>query len=151
MYLNNKKGGFYKSKSALPKIYSSGSRVVAIDYDKDGDDDLFIGGRQVPGKYPMPTTSHILKNESSVEKVIFKDVTNEIAPRLLNIGMVTDAISEDIDSDGWQDLVLVGEWMAPIFLKNDKEFYNKCSEQSKKLYRKHYDLNIWKKEMNNIL
>ena len=36
-------------------------------------------------------------------------------------------------------------------LKNDKEFYNKCSKQCKELYRKHYDLNIWKKEINSIL
>lgn len=120
LYINNQKGGFLKSKSILPEIYNSGSCVRVIDYDKDGDKDLFIGGRQVPGKYPTPTSSYILRNDSTPNKVLFNNVTVEIAPDLLDIGMVTDASFIDVDKDGWQDLIVVGEWMSPKILKNNK-------------------------------
>ena len=32
--------------------------------------------------------------------------------------MVTDAIWDDVDNDGLKDLIVVGEWMAPTFFKN---------------------------------
>ena len=61
LYLNNGSGNFKKLKNALPEMTVSGSCVVACDYDGDGDQDLFVGGRQKPGKYPLPLSSHIIK------------------------------------------------------------------------------------------
>ncbi len=106
LYINNGKGAFIKSNS-LPKITSSGSCVVPVDYDKDGDLDLFVGSRHIPKKYPTPPSSIILENNGGV----FKDVTDLIAPDFKNLGMVTSAISSDIDGDGDQELLIVGEWM----------------------------------------
>jgi hypothetical protein len=42
------------------------------------------------------------------------------APALKGIGLVCDALWTDYDNDGWEDLLLAGEWMSPTFLKNNK-------------------------------
>jgi hypothetical protein len=118
LYLNDGKGNFTKSKNAIPPITTSGSCVKAIDFDNDGDLDLFIGGRQVPGKYPFPARSYILENRTVNGVVKFVDVTKEVAPDLLNAGMVTSAFCGDIDNDHWTDLVIAGEWMPICIYKN---------------------------------
>jgi hypothetical protein len=125
LYINDGTGNFNKSDSALPKIIASGSRVSSHDYDKDGDLDLLIAGRLVPGNYPMPANTYILENVSVQGKAQFSDVTASIAPDLESLGMVTDVSWSDIDKDGWTDLILVGEWMPITILKNEQgEFTN---------------------------
>ena len=118
LYLNDGKGNFTKSKDAIPPITTSGSCVKAIDFENDGDLDLFIGGRQVPGKYPFSTRSYILENRTVNGAVKFIDVTEDAAPDLLNAGMVTSAFCGDIDNDHWTDLVIAGEWMPVCIYKN---------------------------------
>jgi enediyne biosynthesis protein E4 len=119
LFLNNGKGDFTLSKNALPQILQSGSSVVAADYDRDGDLDLFVGGRIVPGEYPMPAGSYILRNDSDKNQCRFTDVTKEIASSLLTAGLVTSALWTDVDNDGWIDLVVVGEFMPISFFKNN--------------------------------
>ncbi|NNC96088.1 MAG: VCBS repeat-containing protein [Chitinophagales bacterium] len=114
LYINQGKGQ-YKLSDNLPTMNTSGSRVKAADYDSDGDLDLFIGGRVVPGKYPSPPRSYLLQNNNGQ----FKDVTAEVAPDLLEPGLVTDFIWTDFNDDNLTDLVVVGEWMPVKFLKND--------------------------------
>jgi hypothetical protein len=118
LYINDGKGTFTKSKNALPLITSSGSRIKSHDFDKDGDLDLFVAGRLVPGSYPVPAKSYILQNVSTETEPKFIDITTEIAPALENLGMVTDATWTDFDQDGFTDLILVGEWMPITILKN---------------------------------
>jgi len=120
LYVNDGKGDFKRSASALPRMLTSGSRVKSFDYDKDGDLDLFVGGRLTPKDYPMPTDSYILENVSEKGIPAFKDVTAEIAPALSQIGMVTDASWTDYDQDGWVDLIIVGEWMPITVLRNNR-------------------------------
>ncbi len=108
LYINDGNGHFVRDYGALPFFNESGSVVVPADYDADGDMDLFVGGRQVPGKYPSPPVSYILENR----KGKFSIVTKQIAPDLERIGMVTDAKWEDIDIDGDLDLIVTGEWMG---------------------------------------
>ena len=119
-YLNDGKGHFTLSERALPKFLKSGSCVKAVDFDHDGDLDLFVGGRVEPNKYPMPVSSYILRNDTRNGQVKFTDVTAQVAPKLQNIGLVCDAIWSDYDNDGWQDLIIVGEWMPVTVLKNNK-------------------------------
>ena len=130
LYLNDGKGNFKKAINALPDLTGSGSCVVACDYDGDGDLDLFIGGRQKPGKYPLPVSSHLLRNDSKPGKVLFTDVTAEVAPQLKKIGMVTDAVFADMDKDGKLDLVIVGEWMSVKILKNKGNIFEDISEKA---------------------
>lgn len=128
LYVNDGQGNFTKKTTTLPKILTSGSRVYADDYDKDGDLDLFVGGRLVPGNYPYPANSYILENISSKGSPKFRDVTKRIAPALSKLGLVTTAQFIDIDSDGWNDLIVAGEWMPIKVFKNEKGKFEDISD-----------------------
>ena len=118
LYINQDNGKFAIKEDAIPLNYTSKSCVKAADYDRDGDLDLFIGGRVLPGKYPQPVSSIILQNDSKAGAVKFTDATAEVANSLIDIGLVCDALWTDFDNDGWEDLVIAGEWMPLTFLKN---------------------------------
>jgi hypothetical protein len=130
LYLNTGSGCFIKMKDALPDLRESGSCVKAYDYDGDGDQDLFVGGRQVPGKYPLPASSHLLRNDSKKGAVRFADVTAEAAPFLTRNGMVTDAVFSDVNGDKKPDLVIVGEWMNITVLLNKNNKFEDVSVRS---------------------
>lgn len=119
-YLNDGKGNFTEDKSAITPNYNSKMCVRAVDYDHDGDLDLFVSGRVSPWNYPKPVSSQLLRNDSKNGQVKFTDVTTAVAKDLKDIGLVCDASFTDFDNDGWPDLVLAGEWMPVTFLKNDK-------------------------------
>ncbi len=120
LYVNEGNGVFVKSINGLPKMLTSGNRVYKDDFDKDGDLDLFVGGRLVPGNYPYPAASYLLENISKGGIPMFKDVTQDLAPYLKKFGLVTSASFTDVNNDGWKDLVVVGEWMPIKILINDK-------------------------------
>jgi len=125
LYINDGKGKFTLSESSLPKIESSGSCVIATDFDKDNDLDLFVGGRVVPMSYPISPRSYLLRNNGSAK---FEEVTNEISIGLDSVGMVTDALFSDFDNDSWEDLIIVGEWMPITMFKNDHGRFSKLKE-----------------------
>ena len=116
LYLNNGNGSFEKSSEGLPSVQSSGSCVTGADFDRDGDIDLFVGGRYQPGSYPNAPGSYLLENENGK----LKDVTESKAEGLSSAGMVSSAIWTDFNNDGWMDLMLVGEWMPVTFYKNER-------------------------------
>jgi hypothetical protein len=125
LYLNDGKGNFRKDSRALPSIKVSSQSVISSDIDKDGDLDLFVGTRLIPGKYTFPADSYLLLNENGT----FKKATPERAPALQKIGMVTDAVFSDINKDGQDDLMIVGEWMdVKILINYDGSFIDKSSE-----------------------
>jgi hypothetical protein len=130
LYLNTEKG-FIKCKNCLPAdLNKSGKCVKAADYDKDGHLDLFVGGRIVPGKYPLPANSYILRNNGGKGADLkFENVTEKVAPELLKLGLVTDAVWDDFDDDGNVDLIVVGEWMKVRFFKNSSNRFVDVSDK----------------------
>ena len=119
LFINDGKGNFSNDTSALPKNLVSKSCVKAVDFDKDGDLDLFVGGRVVPGKYPQAVSSFIFRNDTKNGKAKFIDATTAVAKELHNIGLVCDAIWTDFNNDSWPDLILTGEWMPISIFKNN--------------------------------
>lgn len=105
-FMNDGKGNF--SQKTLPPLLFSKGCVRAGDMDGDGDADLFVGGRLIPGNYPLPAPSRLLVNDGSGN---FTDNTKSLAPIFDTLGMVTDAAWVDLDHDKKKELVIVGEWM----------------------------------------
>ena len=118
-YENDGKANFTLRKEVLPQNYTSKSCVKAVDFDNDGDLDLFIGGRVIPDRYPQAVSSFVYRNDSKKGEIKFTDVTASVAPQLQNIGLTCDATWTDFDNDGWKDLIITGEWMPITFFKND--------------------------------
>jgi hypothetical protein len=115
LYLNDGRGRFEKTVQHLPRMITSSASVSPSDYDGDGDIDLFVGGRVIPWRYGLNPRSYLLENDGTGR---FRDVTEQVAPGLPEVGMVTDATWSDIDSDGRVDLIVVGDWMPITVFRN---------------------------------
>ena len=112
LYLNDGGGIFTAAPpGTLPKLGDSSGVVAAGDFDRDGDLDLFVGSRVIPGQYPLAPESRLLRNDGGR----FSDVTQLLAPQLQRTGLVTGAIWSDADADGWIDLLVTHEW-GPVKL-----------------------------------
>ncbi|UJH90640.1 FG-GAP-like repeat-containing protein [Antarcticibacterium sp. 1MA-6-2] len=85
-------------------------------------------GRLVPGNYPIPAKSYILKNIGGNGKAKYRDITKNIAPEFQSLGMATSAEIVDIDNDGWEDIVVVGEWMPIRVFKNSEKGFKEITE-----------------------
>ncbi len=112
LYLNDGKGNFTKDYEALDSGNFSDSRVVVLDFDKDGDPDIFVAGSVVPGTYPRYNPSRLYRND----KGKFAEVPN---PIFSTLGLLTDVCVTDYDKDGYPDLVAVGEWTGVVRLHNE--------------------------------
>ncbi len=115
LYLNDGRGNYYAEDGLLPPSNSSGSVVASCDFDKDGDMDLFVGGGFKPGRYPEPGLSKLLINNG---KGKFEDYFSTHTSSQ-DLGRITDALWSDYNSDGWVDLILVGEWRSVEIIRNN--------------------------------
>ena len=110
-YYKQNELGFEKQQ--LPPYFENASVIKAQDYDNDGDIDVFIGNNAVSNNFGAMPNSYILQNDNG-NFTLLKDQPFQ------NIGMITDAIWDDYNNDGFMDLIVVGEWMSPKFFKNNK-------------------------------
>ena len=115
LYLNDGKGIFIKSKTILPTTNNNVSVIAPCDFDNDGDIDVFVGSRSVPGVYGIDPKHLLLENDG---KGNFTNIIDKKAFKLNSTGMITDAVWEDIDNDSKKDLIVIGDWMAPQIFKN---------------------------------
>ncbi|MEH6407501.1 MAG: VCBS repeat-containing protein, partial [Leeuwenhoekiella sp.] len=129
LYINDGSGNLSRDNNALPKMITSGSRVYNIDFDKDGKQDILVLGRLVPGSYPSPAKTYLLKNVGTPGNARFEDVTEEMAPEFSQLGMATSAEVTDIDKDGRDDIIVVGEWMPIKVFKNTENGFTNISKE----------------------
>ena len=121
LYFNDGTGHFVKSSQILPVgKFESTSCVRAEDFDNDGVIELFIGLRFKPFLYGVPVNGYLLENDGEGN---FTNVTAQIAPELIDIGMIRDMLWEDVNGDGDKDMILAGEWMPlKVFLNENGKF-----------------------------
>lgn len=111
LYLNDGTGQFSLSQQFNP-VSEPSAFILSFDFDQDGDLDILAGSRQVPFAYGIPASLHLYENIEG------KFIEKPQAP-FNEIGMITDGKVADIDQDGDQDIVLLGEWMPITVLIND--------------------------------
>jgi hypothetical protein len=116
LYLNDGSGAFRPAPDdALPPLPICAGAVAAADFLRDGRLGVFIGGRLLPGQYPLAPRSALLANRGGK----FEDVTDALAPGLREVGMVTSALWSDVDGDGWPDLLVALEWGNVRYFHNN--------------------------------
>jgi len=117
LFLNNGRGDLRPAPAdALPPFPVSVGAAAAADFDRSGRLGLFVGGRVVPGQYPLSPRSALWANRGGR----FEDVTELVAPALREVGMVTGALWSDADGDGWPDLLLTLEWGQVRYFHNNR-------------------------------
>ena len=107
LYTHKENSNF--TKLEIPSYFEHASVVKSFDIDSDGDLDFFVGNHANSLLFGVLPNSFFLINEEG----------NFILKQIENLGMVTDAITTDFNGDEQTDLIVVGEWMHPIFLKNN--------------------------------
>jgi len=110
LFKNDGKGNFTLSSASFPNTGMNVSVAIADDFNGDGYEDLFIGGRSFPEIYGLDPPSFLFMNDG---KGNFKDVTKEKIPAATNIGMVCGAVWADVTGDAQKELIIAGEWMCP--------------------------------------
>ena len=97
----------------LPAVPQSTGVATTADVDRDGDLDVFLGARVLPGRYPLSPRSALLRNDGGT----FTEVP---LPANGELGLVSSALFSDLDLDGWPDLLLATEWGTVTYLHNDQ-------------------------------
>lgn len=125
LLINDGKGNFKDESFRLPTNFQHTGTVTSADFDKDGDEDLFIGNHFIAGKYGVFPKSYLLVNDG---KGHFSPLPEKKGFEVS--GMVTDAKWVDLDGDNWLDLVIVGEWMPVRIFRNEQGFLNEIKNTS---------------------
>ena len=102
-------------------LSSTGPLAVA-DVDGDGDLDLFIGGRVVPGRYPEAASSHLLRNQNG--QLIEARADHQL---FASLGLISSAVFSDLDNDGFAELILACEWGPIRVFKNSHGHFHEIT------------------------
>ena len=128
LLLNDGLGNFENQQNRLPKMHVNGCIVRPADFDNDGDLDLFVGGHNKPGAYPLADNNFLLRNNNG----FFEDITDTIIPPLESFGVLTDALWTDINGDNRNDIIFVGEYSPVTILLNKEKGFEKLESETLK-------------------
>ena len=99
---------------SIPSVSGGITSLGIFDYNQDGKTDIFLAGGIIPGNYPKTFPDKILINRGDSFQLIIKEI-----PALAK-GIIRDIKNQDFNQDGFQDLMIVGEWMSPCLLISHK-------------------------------
>ena len=117
LYVNQGDGTYKRDQIGVLSLSRySGKKAISFDFDKDGYQDILVGNRILPQHYPIPAPSILYRNNNGS----LEDVTAQTFPDLESFGIINDIVSTDFDQDGWEDIIIVGEWTNIGFFKNDE-------------------------------
>ncbi|MBD2752707.1 VCBS repeat-containing protein [Spirosoma validum] len=122
LYLNDGKGNFTKDANRLDLNDYAGNAVKTLDFDKDGDLDLFVCGSVVPNQYPRFQPSRLYRNNKGKFVLVKSDAFNDL-------GLLTDACIVDFNKDGFDDIIAVGEWTPVIRLQNEHGVFRRIYDE----------------------
>lgn len=126
LYLNDGKGKFTLFPEGLPQDTFAVGSLTSADFNGDGILDVFVGGRVTPGQYPTSPGARVWIGDG---KGKFVDQTSDLAPEMLNLGMITDSSLADLNGDGQPELIVVGDAMPiTVFAKAAQEWQNVTAE-----------------------
>lgn len=146
LYLNDGNGNLTRADHVFKDSFKySGKSVAGLDYDLDGDLDIVIGNRMMPGKYPTFHPSLMYQNDQGK----LRNVTDQVAPDLATFGAINKIIPTDFDQDGWTDLIAVGEWTHIGLLKNENGVFRDISHNSSLDLEKGWWFNVAETDINN--
>ena len=146
LYLNDGNANFSRLQiEDVAKNRLSGKTVAAIDFDKDGDQDLVVGNRIIPQNYPKYSPSTLYENKDG--NLI--DVTADKAPELKNFGIINKIINTDFNNDGWNDLIAVGEWTAIGIFRNENGSFKRLQQEESVLNDRGWWFDIRETDVNN--
>jgi enediyne biosynthesis protein E4 len=133
LFKNDGHGNFTIDPTAFGNNLSGVNTGVAIAYDfnHDGFQDLFVGGRSVPREYGNTPASYLYLNDG---KGHFTDIAATKNPEIAHIGMVTGACWASITGGPDKDLVITGEWMCPRIFSFKKDHFEELQTNLKNLY-----------------
>lgn len=107
-----------------PPDSASVGPLALADVDSDGDLDLFVGARTIPGRYPQPATSKLFRNEGG--RLVFDEANR--GP-LEAVGLVSAAVFSDLDGDADPDLLLARDWNSILVLRNEGGRFRDASRE----------------------
>lgn len=155
LYINQGNNKFEESAEAFGLANSERTRgATFLDYDKDGDLDLFLLNQPPnPGDYSPFYNTELLLDEYSPrlmenQGAKFVDVTEKAG--LLKAGFPNGVSASDINGDGWTDLYIANDFWVPDFVyvnNGDGTFSNKADEALK--HMSYFSMGVDAGDMNN--
>ncbi len=146
LYLNDGSGNFIKSENGdLMKNRFNGKTVTSMDIDNDGDNDILVGNRVVPKNYPNFQPSILYENDNG--QLI--DKTKDLAPQLMDLGIINALLPTDFNQDGKTDLIALGEWTGIAFFENTGGKFKNYEKTASLLNQKGWWFSIEEIDINN--
>lgn len=124
LYINDGKGHYSKSRN-LPAVYQNKGSIAMADYDLDGDIDVFVGCRMDSLLYGKLPDAYLLKNDGNAHFTISTVFSAS--------GMITSSSWADLDGDKYPELIVAGEFMAPVIYDNKKGVLQKAENKTLKV------------------
>ena len=112
------------SVTSIPAGAVSSGPLAMADIDGDGDLDLFLGGRMIPGAYPNPASSRLFRNQGGKLEL---DIP--AGEKFFKMGMVSAATFSDLDNDGFPELVIASDWGPIRIFRNLKGQFHEATAE----------------------